>query len=466
MPIDASIPLQAQPLQIMSPMDMYRNQLAALQIQEQQQQMQSRNALKQLMSTPGAIDQTGLPTLETIGKMSRLDPEIGARTLESRNRFMSYQAEQAQQKLNLNKSQRETMAEALETYTGSMRTIPQGSDPRAVQANAMSELNDKLQEAIKSGALLPDQADIVRRAAAKPENANAFIYSVRRSQMGEYERMAADRYGYGTPQFYAAVEKYMQKKDTVPALLAGENAQLDDATLKFMAERALAGDTTVAQGLGTGVQGSKNRVKFNQALRKEAEKRGMNGQELAAKVAEFQGIKSGERTLGTRTANVEMAVTEAQNVMPLALEASAKVNRTKYPALNKILLAGEKGVGDEDVVRLGVATNSLINIYSRAISPTGVPTVSDKEHARELLESAWAKGQYAAGVDQLSKEMEAARKSPGQVREGFRKAVSGKEEGGQITISSREELQKAISSGKLKKGDTFVDPDGVPHKVK
>jgi hypothetical protein len=113
---------------------------------------------------------------------------------------------------------------------------------------------------------------------------------------------------------------------------------------------------------------------------------------------------------------------------PLALTASKSVNRTEYPTLNALLMAAERGTGDENVTRLGIATNSLINIYARAINPQGVATVSDKDHARELLASAWSKGQYAAGIDQLMLELQAARKAPGMVREGFRSAVTGKTE--------------------------------------
>lgn len=147
--------------------------------------------------------------------------------------------------------------------------------------------------------------------------------------------------------------------------------------------------------------------------------------QIMAGQAEFMGDKAGQRTLGNRTANIEMAVTEARNVIPLALSASDRVNRTEFPTLNSVLLAAEKGTGDTNVVQLGVATNSLINIYSRAISPTGVPTVHDKEHAREILANAYSKGQYRAAVDMMEQEMKAAQKSPGQVRSSMREQMTG-----------------------------------------
>jgi hypothetical protein len=203
------------------------------------------------------------------------------------------------------------------------------------------------------------------------------------------------------------------------------NAKLSPDDLDFMARQALTGDTSVFAGLGYGSAGAQNRSLLRSKITQVAKEQGIKPADVAALNAQFFGTKAGERTLGTRTANIGMAVAEATQLMPLALAASEKVNRTQFPTLNSILMAGEKGVGDENVVRLGIATNSLINTYARAINPTGIPTVSDKDHARELLVNAWSKGQYAAGVNQLKLEMDAAKQSPGIVREEFRTSISG-----------------------------------------
>lgn len=212
-----------------------------------------------------------------------------------------------------------------------------------------------------------------------------------------------------------------EKKDRM------EEGLLTPAEAKFMAGQYLAGDKSVFQNLGRGLQGSENIVRLRRASQALAEERGMKPEEIAAKMAEFEGIKAGERTLGTRTANIEMAVTEAQNIIPIALKASEAVDRTKYPSINTVLMAAEKGTGDENVVRLAAATNALINTYSRAIAPTGTPTVHDKEHAREVIDKAYSKGQFSAVIKLMQDEMGAARKSPGQVRDHFRDAVTGKE---------------------------------------
>lgn len=220
--------------------------------------------------------------------------------------------------------------------------------------------------------------------------------------------------------------KPVDPKDIKPGSLHKEsaanadNAQLDEPTVKMMAQQYLAGDRTVMQNLGRGAQGAQNIVKLRGEIAKQMAEQGKSGTDIATKIAEFEGLKAGERALGTRTAQMGMALNEAKTFAPLALTASEKVDRTQFPTLNSLLLAAEKGTGGEDVIRLAVATNSLLNAYARAVTPTGTPTEGAQERARELLDSAWSKGQYRTAIDQLMKEMDAASKSPGMVREEFR----------------------------------------------
>ena len=231
----------------------------------------------------------------------------------------------------------------------------------------------------------------------------------------------------GTPEFFARVKELgaleaNYRQQTLDRLAAAGSLTLNDDALTLAVEQYLAGDTSAATGYS---RSPLMKMQFSNRLAEIAAERGMTGADIAAATAEYQGTRAGQRTLGTRTANVEMAVQEAMNMMPMALEASEMVDRTQYPTLNAALQAALTGTGDENIVRLGIATNSLINIYARAISPTGAPTVSDKDHARELLSAAWNKGQYAAGIDQLRLEMEAAQRSPGQVRDEMRETTAG-----------------------------------------
>ena len=192
-----------------------------------------------------------------------------------------------------------------------------------------------------------------------------------------------------------------------------------------MAKQAWTGDTSVFQNLGRGAQGAKNIIALRRAVMKHGEDTGRTPQELAAMNAEFMGIKAAERTLGTRQANVDLAVTEALNLIPLALKASDELKRTNIKAVNDLIQYAQGKTASPELRNLAAATNALINIYARAISPTGQPTISDKDHAREVLDKGFSDGDYAAAVNQLRLEMEAAQKSPGQVREDLRKTITG-----------------------------------------
>lgn len=208
--------------------------------------------------------------------------------------------------------------------------------------------------------------------------------------------------------------------------LASASASLSSDALDTIADRTIAGDTSALTGLGYGEGGAANRAAAQERITEKLKAKGMGGGDLAASIAAFGGEKAGARTAGTREANVGMAVAEAQLFMPLALDASKAVSRTQFPTLNSIIQAAEKGTGDENVVRLAVATNSLVNAYSRAITPSGIPTEGNQARARELLDKAWSQGQYAAAIDQLSKEMQGAKASPVQQQQEQRARISGK----------------------------------------
>ena len=227
-----------------------------------------------------------------------------------------------------------------------------------------------------------------------------------------------------------ASEERMAKMASIAAQKAqgNPNAELDKDTLTQMAQQYLAGDNSVKQGLGYGVQGSKNRVNLQKAIQEEARKAGMSPQDVATSIAEFQGLKAGERTLATRAAQASMAVNEANNMADLVTDASSKVSRTNFIPANIAILAYQKNTGDPEVVKYGAAINSFINAYARAISPTGQPTVSDKDHGREMLEAAQSHKQVVATIEQMKKEMAAAKEAPAQSKQELRNLAGGKKE--------------------------------------
>lgn len=204
---------------------------------------------------------------------------------------------------------------------------------------------------------------------------------------------------------------------------------LNDDSLRFMAEQYLAGDKSVFTNLGRGAQGSANVTALRKVITTVASEKGMSPRDTALAVQEFMGLGAAQRALGTRAASFGMAKAEADEMADLVTQSSEAYGRTQFMPVNKALNAFETNTGDTKVREFGAAINSFINAYARAISPTGTVTVNDKEHAREMLSTADSHQQVVAIIGQLKKEMAAAGKAPGavkeQLRSGFREPPAG-----------------------------------------
>lgn len=146
---------------------------------------------------------------------------------------------------------------------------------------------------------------------------------------------------------------------------------------------------------------------------------------MLAAQAEGAGEKAGARAAGTRAAAFALAKSEAYEMADLVTQTSAAVGRTQFQPINKALNAFNTNTGDPKIREFGAALNSFINAYARAVSPVGAPTVSDKEHAREMLSTADSHEQVQAIIGQLKREMEAAGRAPEVVREQQRATIRG-----------------------------------------
>jgi hypothetical protein len=177
--------------------------------------------------------------------------------------------------------------------------------------------------------------------------------------------------------------------------------------------RALAGgNVSVLQNLGRGRQGGEA-VKATRAWASHVlvHEEGLSPQTAAEvlnnNVLEFQGMKSGASALARREAQVIGASTTAMQTAPRVLDASKNVSRTNYPSLNSIILAAQQGTGDENVVRFGIAVNTFVNNYARALG-AGSATLTDSARSEAFanLQKAWSNGQISAAIDQmLNKEL-------------------------------------------------------------
>lgn len=429
MTLDASIPLQTSNYtkpytrqELISLQDAAtRSKLNQIQLANAQTDLTNRNALRDIQQAPENIDQTtGLLNTSGIAAATRVNPEYGFKLTEQARQLRLQDIAMAQKRAEVLKNLGTSYVTSYDRYlqhTG-------GNKDEATRLARQDTLNS-VDEMERNGSLASmglDQKTIAGlRNMPDPETARNMVASLggkveKPSPLSDVGKVEAD---YNAGRIDKKTRDEAIAKKNAPTLqMQMQNIDISPEDKAFWADIIRKGGT-LPPGLARSAAGAK----LVSEVMKEVPKGGTRAEDVLANTAEYTGVKAGQRTLGTRQANVDMAVTEAQNMAPLALQASANVDRTKYPTLNSLLLAAQKGTGDEHVVRLGIATNSLINIYARAISPTGVPTVSDKDHARELLSSAWSKGQYSAGIDQLMKEMAAAKKSPDMVREDLRRTM-------------------------------------------
>lgn len=193
-------------------------------------------------------------------------------------------------------------------------------------------------------------------------------------------------------------------------------------TLSFTAKQYLKGDRQAIQGFA---RNATARIALQNAIVDEAAKQGLSPEATAAKMAEFAGTMAGSRTVGQRAANISLASTEAQEMLDIVKESSDKFSRTNFVPWNQALKAYESGTGSPEIAAFGASVNALVNVYARAINPTGVPTVADKDHAREVLNTVQSPAQVDAVLGIIRRELDIAKRAPESVKAATRAGIVG-----------------------------------------
>lgn len=209
-----------------------------------------------------------------------------------------------------------------------------------------------------------------------------------------------------------------QEKAAALKIKMQDGAKFSEDDADWLAGQYLAGDKSVMVGLGRGAQGPQNIIMVRHAIADQARAQGFKPADVAARLAEYTGFVSEQRALGTQQANVEMASSEAQQMIANARGASddTAVSRAHALGWNKIEQWTEKQVQDQKLASLKAATTAVVNTWARAINPKGVATVSDKEHGYDLLNAAQDKATYDAVLDRFQQETEASLAAPASAK--------------------------------------------------
>lgn len=131
---------------------------------------------------------------------------------------------------------------------------------------------------------------------------------------------------------------------------------------------------------------------------------------------------SSTRAAGNAAANTAIAARAAEGGADILEQAAGKVDRGDWKRINSALLAAKGEAGIPEVGAFEAALNTFINEYSRAVNPKGTATVSDKNHAREILSTADSPETFKAKMSILRQEMVRGRQAPLDVSKDLQRA--------------------------------------------
>lgn len=382
MPIDPSIPLSVKPLNI-DIMGAYQNALAMQDAQTKrqvlQQKMQRQNQLNNFLSTANLDD----PAVRN--KLASLDPEKASQV----EQMYSHRA-------TASKAEFET---ALAKFNDFRRTLGGLAAANNGTGASYEQVQSAINESEQRGIIKPEVAEFYRRSLPRdPAQLQAKLRSgatelaepnhiVSMFGMTANERSMAEDRAVGrteTERHNRAMEKAAQDKGV--DINAYPNVYQAVADGRIPLARVNSRTAAIFEGvLSRNPDADLNAIGLDQT-----------------------SATAGARTAGATQANIGIASDEANRMIGVTRSLIPQVKATDFPSLNALKNAISRGTGDPNIVALNTSLNSLINSYARAINPKGVATVSDKNHARELIDSAMANGQLDAALNVMQREMEAA----------------------------------------------------------
>jgi len=205
----------------------------------------------------------------------------------------------------------------------------------------------------------------------------------------------------------------------------GEKPVIPDEDAKAVAERYVrTGDRTQLQGLG--VSGAA-RQKVNHYIHEVQQELGVSDEDLGTKVAEFEGRKAGQRTLGTQEAKMGSAAFEAEGAIKQARGVIEKLPRTSFLPLNQLMQGYSRNTLNPDQAELAARTQAIINTYSAVMARgANVTTDSSRSHAEALLNTAANPESFNRVLDTMLQEINMAKGSPAKMREFYRQQYGAK----------------------------------------
>jgi hypothetical protein len=196
----------------------------------------------------------------------------------------------------------------------------------------------------------------------------------------------------------------------------------NDKMLDFYADQM--NKTGKMPSVGYGKNAGQIRAAIAQRAQERAEAKGQSGADVAegqiGYKAETAGATTQARRAQTLATNVENATNEVAQLIPQAMATSAKLPRKKLVPLNQLIQAYQSGTSDPAYNDFVVANFALVNAYTRAMNPQGIPRINDeqRQHAIGLLSTATSPQAYEVQVRRLWAEVLASRKATQETIKG------------------------------------------------
>lgn len=448
MPVEPYIPLSFKPTDFGVPKTTFnaedriqlqnlvnQGQLQRQKLLEEKRQMEVLRRTQEVQSQPDFYDpKTGMITLKGIRALDEIQFGLGQHALRDQQSAYERDLQSRAAKSVVYKQVTDVVDDINKraTEAGAALEAKGVRNPNILDRAYSEAWQKELDQAKASGrfaGLLPDEIDPMidnLKKNIKPyyeARAHALGPKETLAEPGKKEKLEAD-IDYKKRMADLSAERVdiaRQQADLRMDQARAAKEALDKETLAFRADQYIAGDTSVRQGYARNPQAL---AEFDKTVAQRAREQGITPQEMAQRHAEFEGRKTEQRTLGGRGANLKVVGAELEEFVPLALDASKKVPRSGFKAINQLMRIGRNQWSEEQAA-FEAANRSVINAFAQLAS-RGVSTVHNTEEAEKMLNTAQTPEQYEAVLKQLQREAKSAIEAVGKVRKQTRDEATGK----------------------------------------
>lgn len=189
-------------------------------------------------------------------------------------------------------------------------------------------------------------------------------------------------------------------------------------------------------------------------------------EEITKFASNYSREQSYGRAAGTQGARVENAANEVVQLIPQAIEASRTVPRGRWVPINQLVQKWDQGTSDPAYNDFMMANFSLLNAYTRAMNPQGVPRIQERleQHALGVLSTATDEKSYEVQIRRLWKEVQASKTATAETAKGVTPGNINAPVPGLDSPTGSSGAPKHISTkaeyDALPSGTDYIAPDG------